>query len=85
MSDTKSTPMQKFVADVLSIGEWVTGCKTENQIRNLVSLYETVISRQFHPGVDNDSILDSICHLDQMVELQLKEINKHYESHFSKL
>lgn len=70
--------MKKLTDTVILIGEWIIGCKTEDQIRNLVNLYETIISKQFHPEIDDDSISDSLFHLDQMASLQIKEITKHY-------
>lgn len=75
--------MQKFVGDVLTIGEWIIGCTKEVQIRNAENHYRQVVSKQFYPKIDNDSILDSLDHLNQMTKLQIKEITKHYENHNS--
>lgn len=66
----KLTGPEKFVADVVKIGDWIDKCTDDIQIENIRKFYNTIISKQWYPLMSNNDINTSIDHLNRLVQLQ---------------
>ena len=61
---------KSILKDTITIGSWISSCKNYIQLLNAKTFYEMVISNNFYPNVENDSIQDALDHLNEMSRLQ---------------
>ena len=66
--------MKKLMDDVLVIGNWINSCKSYPQLQTIESFYQTVVSKEFYPNANRDSIADSLDHLSKLTTLQDQKI-----------
>lgn len=59
-----------FLNDVVRIGDWISDCVNNDQIMNLQTFYNTIISKQWYPQVNGNSIEEAKKHLAKLIELQ---------------
>ena len=66
--------IEDFLPNVTWIGKHIQACKTPDQIKNMRSFYNMVISQQWFPDVSVESINESRKHLNKLIEdLKIRE------------